>query len=799
MRSASLHVLSSHGAFGTPTSSVSRLHNGDSLGVTKAVHGTWVTGLSSEIASNSLVGAVVYPDSDDFYGTQSWGGAAYNRIEYTYNRQGEVLTMKDQNGTVHNYTYDNLGRKVADEVTLPEGNPAKIDTAVMKIEYHYDIHGRVSGIGEFDGASPANCVTWTGYEYNEAGQVVHEYQWDWSETSYNYDPAHGYRLTSIVYPSGSEVHYSYGATGTRDDLLNRVSAITDATDAAFASYEYLGLDTIVKETYDESGINLDYTGGSHAYSGLDRFGRVVDQIWKDAAAPTPNVLDRYTYTYNELGQVTARTNGTNSALDRSYEYDPAGQLTAAGSESFTPNAAGNLGGANSANRANQLTSCTYDQNGNMTFDGTYHYTYDAWNRLREVYADSEGQASTLVVSYLYDGLGRRGNRWDGSTCIEYFYVGQQLIQTSVYTSPRYEYGPVAAQYQYVNSLRGVDTIVMRNSGDDLYVGSSDQQLYYLNDANSNVTALVENGSVVERYDYSAFGAVTIYDDDWSETRTDPVSGKPLSLYANNILFAGREFDPATGQYYNRARWYDPAKRVFITRDPIAADANLYRYCGNNPVSRTDPSGLVSQEEPRADIPIPLGPGPGSPGWSKPWKPTPKRRIDRGTPLYPDQPGTPYNKYAPMAVDRDPLRIPRQKGHYRQYGRWWWSPGLWPTKRGIEAPWAPWAKKTGDAYVVQGPNGDWWLRVQDATGDHTYRWNPALKKGAGGWEEVQNPNQVPNNPFNPLAPQPAPAPPPPVPAPQPNPLTGYTAVPRSDTMTVGSLGAVQCVWYTLTIG
>ncbi len=63
------------------------------------------------------------------------------------------------------------------------------------------------------------------------------------------------------------------------------------------------------------------------------------------------------------------------------------------------------------------------------------------------------------------------------------------------------------------------------------------------------------------------------------------------LCNNNILFAGREMDWATGLYYNRARWYDPATGVFLTPDPAAADVNLYRYCGNNPISRTDPTGL----------------------------------------------------------------------------------------------------------------------------------------------------------------------------------------------------------------
>ncbi len=42
------------------------------------------------------------------------------------------------------------------------------------------------------------------------------------------------------------------------------------------------------------------------------------------------------------------------------------------------------------------------------------------------------------------------------------------------------------------------------------------------------------------------------------------------------------------------RYYDPAEGRFLTRDPIgyAGGLNLYAYCGNNPVGRSDPSGLL---------------------------------------------------------------------------------------------------------------------------------------------------------------------------------------------------------------
>ena len=58
-------------------------------------------------------------------------------------------------------------------------------------------------------------------------------------------------------------------------------------------------------------------------------------------------------------------------------------------------------------------------------------------------------------------------------------------------------------------------------------------------------------------------------------------------------FTGQVFDRATGLCYYRARWYDPRTGGFIGQDPMgfgAGDSNLYRYCGNNSLVHTDPTG-----------------------------------------------------------------------------------------------------------------------------------------------------------------------------------------------------------------
>jgi RHS repeat-associated protein len=59
-------------------------------------------------------------------------------------------------------------------------------------------------------------------------------------------------------------------------------------------------------------------------------------------------------------------------------------------------------------------------------------------------------------------------------------------------------------------------------------------------------------------------------------------------------FTGREWDPATGLYYYRARYYDPILGRFLAEDPNGfdgGDVNLYVYVRENPATMVDPAGL----------------------------------------------------------------------------------------------------------------------------------------------------------------------------------------------------------------
>ena len=92
-------------------------------------------------------------------------------------------------------------------------------------------------------------------------------------------------------------------------------------------------------------------------------------------------------------------------------------------------------------------------------------------------------------------------------------------------------------------------------------------------------------------------------------------------------FTGREWDPETGLYYYRARYYDPKVGRFISEDPIGFEGgvNFYAYVENNPANAIDPLGLqgygfyntpANESASRINSNIP-GPGPASP-WQASW-------------------------------------------------------------------------------------------------------------------------------------------------------------------------------------
>jgi RHS repeat-associated protein len=97
----------------------------------------------------------------------------------------------------------------------------------------------------------------------------------------------------------------------------------------------------------------------------------------------------------------------------------------------------------------------------------------------------------------------------------------------------------------------------------------------LDEQNSTSYVTGAGGEIESFYEYDAFGAI--------RRKSEEIK--------NRILYTGQQYDQETGQYYLRARFYNPVVGRFLQEDVYRGDGlNLYAYCGNNPVNYYDPSG-----------------------------------------------------------------------------------------------------------------------------------------------------------------------------------------------------------------
>src|SRR5205814_5845974 len=144
----------------------------------------------------------------------------------------------------------------------------------------------------------------------------------------------------------------------------------------------------------------------------------------------------------------------------------------------------------------------FDNNGNLTKDENgQQYVYDAWNRLVNV----KNSGGSSIITYKYDALDRRiVEAPTGTTHDLYYDAAWQILEE--------RWGGVStATIQYVWSPVYVDALVLRDRS-TANNGTLDERLWVQQDANYNVTALINgSGSVVERYAYDPYGKRTVLD------------------------------------------------------------------------------------------------------------------------------------------------------------------------------------------------------------------------------------------------------------------------------------------------
>ena len=221
--------------------------------------------------------------------------------------------------------------------------------------------------------------------------------------------------------------------------------------------------------------------------------------------------------------------------------------------------------------ADTVKNYTYDNSGNMLSDGEMSYLYDGFGRLEQVtkadgsfqknHYDAEGLRAEMeengqLVKFLYNENREAAAEEESDGNVIRYIRGLGLISSDSEKAKTY--------YHYVSDEQGSITHVI--NGEEKESGELPQE-----DVQSRV---------LNHYEYDAFGNTIRCEEQ----------------VHNRFRYTGEQYDPLTGQYYLRARYYNPVIARFTQEDTYYGDGlNLYTYCQNNPILYHDPTGHGTKE------------------------------------------------------------------------------------------------------------------------------------------------------------------------------------------------------------
>ena len=264
------------------------------------------------------------------------------------------------------------------------------------------------------------------------------------------------------------------------------------------------------------------------------------------------------YTYDVLGQLIQENNHI-------YTYDRAGNRTRVQTDdrreiySYDRGRLRNRTVERQQDPAGSQTyTYRYDAQGNTLSDGENTYLYDCLNRITEV----QTKAGDIQKNH-YDAEGLRSQMEENGKLVSFIYADREVI------AEEDEAG------EHIRYIRGHELLASDSERARTYY-------HYACDEMGSITDITDcHGTVLNHYAYDAFGNRTVEEE----------------TVENRFGFAGEMMDAVTGQYYLRARFYNPVIARFLSEDTYYGDGlNLYAYCHNNPVGYVDPSGHLCEKK-----------------------------------------------------------------------------------------------------------------------------------------------------------------------------------------------------------
>ncbi len=284
--------------------------------------------------------------------------------------------------------------------------------------------------------------------------------------------------------------------------------------------------------------------------GLTRYAYDANNRLVEVAYPGMNgVTDMEYLHYDHAGNRTERIRGN---VHEYYHYDACNRLTEI------------------TDGIRQVKHYTYDNSGNMLSDGEMSYLYDGFGRLEQVTkADGNFQKNH------YDAEGLRAEMEENGQLVKF-----------LYNEDRKAVAEEESDGNVIRYIRGLGLISSDSEKAKTYY-------HYVSDEQGSITHVIngeekESGELPQE-DVQSRVSTTMN----TMHSAIPSDVKSRCTTASVIRRAVR---PLTGQYYLRARYYNPVIARFTQEDTYYGDGlNLYTYCQNNPVLYHDPTGHGTKE------------------------------------------------------------------------------------------------------------------------------------------------------------------------------------------------------------
>ncbi len=492
-----------------------------------------------------------------------------NTTTFQYDANGNMTQESGPSGII-NYVYDLATQRHTETWT-----GTSYADAVTDIQYGYNDLGELASVTVLkeNGQTPATVASSDKYDASGGTSTT-----NLPNTVYTYDLG-GRLKSSIDSATGITTSYTY-KPNTNDISTETVTRNLSPVTLAVYSYAYRadGLKTGETDTtYNSDGTVNDTRTLSWQYDGLDR---VTQETSSDTAGTAAlNYTDLYQYDLNSNRTAETIENGSGTVTDTiTSSYNANDELTQA--------VDANTG----------TTVYTYDNNGSQietqhtpsggtSPDTTTTNEYDLQGQMAGT--QTTNSSGTTKATYEYDDSGNRivetNTNTAGTTTTMYYLVDTQnpngypqpIEQAATPGSPQitYVWGKTLISQTYATgaTIPGVGT------------ATSPMTYYILTDAHGS-TRLVVNatGQIAESMNYDAFGNALGFN-----------ANSALTTY----LYSSMPFDPASGNYYDHARFYNAGIGEFTQSDygnyGTLSDPMSYlpyAFTGGDPVNMLDLNG-----------------------------------------------------------------------------------------------------------------------------------------------------------------------------------------------------------------